>query len=111
MPCCLKLSTNFDRKAISNILEVFNIILFRNAKRFRKVFALDKLSELVCKTKSICNLNGISHLNVRRAQNLDGISHLVVLGTFKVCLELSSNSRAQFGLVMNKFSELEHTSK
>jgi len=57
------------------------------------------------------NLNGISHLNVRRAQNLDGISHLVVLGTFKVCLELSSNSKAQFGLVMAKFSELEHTSK
>ena len=45
----------------------------------------------------------------QNAQNLDGTSHSNVLGTFEVCLELSSDSKDQFRFVADEFCELVHT--
>ena len=44
----------------------------------------------------------------QNAQNLDGISHLNVLGAFEVCLELPSDSKDQFSFVADEFCELVH---
>jgi len=41
-------------------------------------------------------------------QNLDKISHSNVLLVFKVCLELPSGSKEQFGFVVGECSKPEH---
>ena len=47
----------------------------------------------------------------QNAQNLDGISHSNFRGAFKVCLELSSDSKDQFSFVADGFCELVRTNK
>ena len=47
----------------------------------------------------------------KRRQNLDGISHSNVLEVFEVCLELPSDSKDQFGFVVDEFPELVRNRK
>ena len=102
----------FDRKAYPNFLEVFDIcleLLSDSEKYFG--FEVDELFEIVHTKETLCSRHlDICGLTASQTlpQNLDGISHSNLQGVFDVCLELRSNSRKQFGFVIEELFELEH---
>ena len=86
--------------------------LYRIAKRSRKVFWFCSWWVFrACAYKNIALLATLNYLwpdpLVKNAQNQDEISHSYVLGVFKVCLELPSDSKDQFVFVVGEYSELE----
>ena len=89
----------FDGKACSNVLEVLDICLelpSDSEKYFR--FVIVKFSELVHTIKSLCSGNSHRISTEILQTNLPGV--------FEICSELPSDSRNQFGFVVDEFPVL-----
>jgi len=101
MPRSPKFSKDFDGKAYSDVLKVFDICLKSpNDSEEYFGFVVYEFSELVHTGKSLfCGLT-------RQQKHRICTKFLTFLGVFEDCLELPSNSKDPFAFLVGEFSEL-----